>query len=58
MNTQFNTPAARITSVAGSIIASVVVTFGVLSLIANYALPDQSQSGAITLAAAKVAPAR
>lgn len=58
MNHPFNTPVARITTVAGSLIASAAVTFTVLSLIANYALPDPSQSGAITLAAAKVAPAR
>ena len=57
MNNELNIRAPRTVRIAGSIIASVLITFTGLNLIANYALPGNPQAGSIKLAAAAPAPA-
>lgn len=55
MNTPLKTRIARI---ASSIVASVLITFTVVNLIANYALPDPASSGATDLAATAASSTR
>lgn len=57
MNTRLDTRAPRTVRTAASIIASVLITFTGLNLIANYALPGNPPADAVKLATAAANPA-
>lgn len=53
MNTTLNTALkTRIATASCAMLASVLITFTGLHMIAGYALPGQAQSGAVQMAAA------
>ncbi len=59
MNTHFDTRTARTARIAGSLVASALITFTGLHLIANYALPGNPQADSVKLATvAASAPVR